>query len=186
MSRQPEDKPIELWRDLSTAQLMAAVCRTFSIPSTIVVSLWTSPEQGEDKRWDLTDQRALNEILEFGDELYVGVEVAETLEAREWLMRRAGYVKVEIRREGKAPVAIAAKKYASYGELRGQIRARLDVPDNQQLEMVWRDRRWDEREDWNVDPDEEDDLTQKLIRGGPDMDLVVIVKRKDKYMKDEV
>ena len=178
MSRQPEDKLIELWRDLSTAQLMAAVCRTFSIPSTVAVSLWTSPDQGEDKRWDLTDQSALNEVLQFADELYVGVEVDITFEAREWLMRRAGYVKVQIRREDKVPVAIAVKKYVSYGELRGQISARLVVPANSKLEMVRRDRRWDEREDWNVDSVEEDDLKQKLIRGGLDMDLVAIVKRK--------
>lgn len=106
------------------------------------------------------------------------MEVDETFEAREWLTRRAGYVKVQNRRECEAPVTIVVKKYASYGELHEQIRSRLEAPDNQQLEMVRRDSRWDEREDWNVDPDEEDDLNQKLIRGG--MDLIVIVEPKYK------
>ena len=94
------------------------------------------------------------------------------------LFRSAGFVKVEIRRNGMAPVAIAVEKYASYAILRGQIRARLEVPDNQQLEMVWRDRKWDEREDWNLAPEEEEELMKQLVRGGLDGDLVVIVRRK--------
>lgn len=87
-------------------------------------------------------------------------------------MRRAGFNKVETRRDGMAPSAIAVEKYASHGELRGQIRAGLEVPDNQQLETIWRDRRWDEREHWNVAPDEVE-LMEKLVRGGLDGDLIV-------------
>ena len=37
MSAQPEDKLIELWRSLSTTQLMAALRRAFSIPITVAV-----------------------------------------------------------------------------------------------------------------------------------------------------
>ena len=115
---------------------MAGVHRAFSIPSSVIVSLWTSSEQGEDKRWDLTDQRALNEILQFADGLYVEAEVNNTPTGAEWLMRRAGYVKVEIRRQGMPQKDIAVKKYTSFSELHGQIRAAPELSENQRVEIV--------------------------------------------------
>lgn len=128
---------------------MAAVRGSFSIPS-IVVSPWASPEQAEDKKWDVTDQSALNEILQFADELYVGVEFDNS---------PAGYVKVEIRREGMASEGIAIKKYTPFGELHRPVRAALELLGNHRVEMVWRHGRWDEREDWNLAPHEEEELS---------------------------